>query len=340
MDTIPVYVGLDYHQKAVQVCVADPSGEVLCNCRCPNEVAAIAGRVEALGPDYEVRGCGIEACCGAADLAEELIRHAGWSVDLAHPGYVSRMKQGPDKHDWGDARMLADLERVGYLPVVWLAPEEIRELRRLVRHRQDQANQRRDVKLRMGALLRDHRAKPPIRTNAWTRSWFDWVKKLPLPAQSRWILDRLLEELDHLNQTIQRTERRLEEVTAEDTMIGHLLTLPGIGPVTAWTIRAEIGWFHRFRSGKQLSRFCGVSPRNASSGERQADAGLIKAGNPQLRAVLIEAAHRLMRHDPRWRLLGKRLLANGKPGSVAAAAVANRWMRWLYHQMKDLPLAA
>ncbi len=49
-------------------------------------------------------------------MADELITRLGWSVDLAHPGYVARMKQSPDKTDFGDARMLADLERVGYLP--------------------------------------------------------------------------------------------------------------------------------------------------------------------------------------------------------------------------------
>jgi hypothetical protein len=59
-------------------------------------------------------------------LAEELVSRAGWSVDLAHPGYVARMKANPDKTGYSDARMLADLERVGYLPKVWLAPAEVR----------------------------------------------------------------------------------------------------------------------------------------------------------------------------------------------------------------------
>jgi len=105
--------------------------------------------------------------------------------------------------------------------------------------------------------------------------------------------------------------------------------------VTAWTLRAEVGRFDRFRSGKQLARFCGLSPKNASSGQRQADAGLIRAADPQLRTVLIEAAHRLARLDPRWRALAGRRRSAGKPGSVVAAAVANRWVRWLYHRMRE-----
>ena len=76
--------------------------------------------------------------------------------------------------------------------------------------------------------------------------------------------------------------------------------------MTAWTLRAEVGRFDRFRSGKQLARFCGLSPKNASSGQRQADAGLIRAADPQLRTVLIEAAHRLARLDPRWWALAGR----------------------------------
>jgi len=132
----------------------------------------------------------------------------------------------------------------------------------------------------------------------------------------------------------------LAEVTADDPEVARLQEQPGIGPVTAWTLRAEIGRFDRFRSGKQLARFCGLSPRNASSGNRQADAGLIRAANPQLRATLIEAAHRLARFDPKWRTLGLRLRTAGKPGSVTAAAVANRWIRWLFHQMQPTAAAA
>ena len=104
--------------------------------------------------------------------------------------------------------------------------------------------------------------------------------------------------------------------------------------VTAVTLRAEIGRFDRFDTGKQLSRFCGVTPRNASSGHRQADAGLIKAGNPGLRVVLIELAHRLIRlNKPHWGPLARKMFDRGKPKNVVVAAIANRWVRWLFHEM-------
>jgi len=102
------------------------------------------------------------------------------------------------------------------------------------------------------------------------------------------------------------------------------------------TLRAEIGRFDRFDTGKQLARFCCVTPRNASSGARQADAGLIKAGNPELRHVLIQLAQRLVnRVEGHWMQLAAGMLQRGKPKNVVVAAVANRWVRWLFHEMKD-----
>ena len=115
MTRIAVFVGVDYHQKSVQVCVVDVEGNVQMNRKLPSTVEAI---LSAVGQGSDVRGVAIEACCGAADLAEKLVQRAGWSVSLAHPGYVARMKQNRDKTDFGDARVLADLLRVGYLPKV------------------------------------------------------------------------------------------------------------------------------------------------------------------------------------------------------------------------------
>lgn len=337
MDRIRVFVGLDYHQSAVQVCVMDASSRVLLNAPRSNDWQEIVAAAERHG---EVVGVAIEACTGAADLADELVQQAGWTMHLAHPGYVSRMKQGPDKTDFSDARLLADLERVGYLPRVWLAPTEVRELRRLIRYRQQLVDERRHTRLRIRALLRDHRLQCDL-GRPWTKAWLGWVSETTdLTGESRWIMDCHLKNLERLIDAIKVVEAKLEERAASDKIVKRLRGLKGIGPVTAWTIRAEIGHFDRFRSGKQLSRFCGLSPRNASSGTRQADAGLVKAGNRYLRAALIEAGHRLIRYEPRWMAFAGTLRERGKPTNVIVAAVANRWMRRLYHQMQPARSAA
>jgi transposase len=236
--------------------------------------------------------------------------------------------------------MLADLIRVGYLPGVWLAPEPIRELRQLVRYRQQLIKDRRNVKLRIGAILREQRVRFRL-ARPWTRAWMAWLRENDdLSPCGRWVVDRHLGRLEYLRTELSEIESCLTQVTADDPMVEQLLSLPGIGPATAWVLRAEIGRFDRFRTGKQLSRFCGLSPRNASSGERQADSGLIRAANRDLRAMLIQAAHRLVRLDPRWSELAVKMMKSGKPRTVVVAAVANRWMRWLFHQMQAPTIAA
>jgi transposase len=335
MSKVTVYVGLDYHKDSIQVCVMDPSGKILLNRSCPNRAEAIVALIAPHGQEVHAA---LEACCGSANLADELATQHGWIVNLAHPGYVARMKQTPDKTDWADARVIADLVRVGYLPKVWLAPEDVRQLRTLTRYRQQLADQRRNTKLRVTALLRDARIVEP-KARRWGRVWMAWIGTAEgLGSEGRWVVDHLMAELSRLDGAIAEVEARLAEVTAEDPVVAQLRTLAGVGPVTAWALRAEIGRFDRFRTGKQMARYCGLSPRNASSGQRQADAGLIKASNEHLRATIIEAAHRLVRYDPRWKALAATLRKAGKPACVVAAAVGNRWMRWLYYQVAGGPI--
>lgn len=330
------FVGIDYHDCVVQVCVVDGSGEILGNQRMDNDVTSILEYVDNVRDGRIIQGAAVESCCGAANLAEQLRKH-DWDVELAHAGICSKMKQNPDKTDFSDAHLLADLCRVGYLPRVWLPPKELRDLRRLVRYRQQLVDQRRDVKLRIRAMLREERLTAPREAgNAWTVAWKDWVTSTTeLDEHSRWVMDNHLQDLDRLAGKIREVERRMETATEDDSVVQKLRETKGVGLVTAVVMRAEIGSFGRFQNGKQLARYCAVTPKNASSGLRQADAGLIKAGNLTLRTMLIEAAHRLARYQPKWREMKERLKSAGKPASVAAAAVANRWIRRLYWEMRE-----
>jgi transposase len=227
---------------------------------------------------------------------------------------------------------LAELRRVGFLPGVWLAPEAIRDLRQLVRYRQQLVNERRAVKLRVRALLREWRVATPA--SLWNRAGLAWLRdEALLPPHSRLVLDRHLTNLAQLKLDVAAADKALRAALAADPIVTRLRTSKGVGWITAAVLRAEVGWFGRFRSGKQLSRFCGLSPRNASSGQRQADAGLVRGCSQLLRATLIELAQRLMLYEPRWQEFKARLRARGKPACLIAAAVANRWVRKLYYDM-------
>jgi len=332
MATVPIFVGLDYSDQVVEVAVLDSQGKVLSNRPLANDGAELDRFVRQFGSSIRA---GIECGTGAANLTEELSERFNWSIDMAHSGVVKHMKQNPDKTDFQDARVLGDLVRVGYLPRVWLPPESIRELRRLVRYREELVAQRRQAKQRLRAIVRDARQKPACATTrAWTKAWWVWLEQVAqFGPQSRWVLSQLKGEIERKTADIATVEKRLTEVTGEDVVVNKLLQQRGIGPVTAWTLRAEIGNFERFNNGKQLARYCGVSPCNASSGQRKADAGLIKAASGSLRTVLIETAHRLARLEPRWVEFKAQKKKEGKAGSLIAGAIANRWVRKLYYVM-------
>jgi transposase len=335
MSKVSVSVGLDYHKDSIPVCVMDTTGKILANRPCSNRAEALVKRVAPFGD--EVRAA-IEAGSGAADLADEWATEHGWIIDLAHPGYVARMKPTPDKTDWADARVIADLVRVGYLPGVRLAPEDVRQLRTLTRHRQRLADRRRDTELRVTGLLRDTRVVEP-EVRRWGRAGMAWLRTTEgLGSEGRWVADRLIEDLRDVADAIVAVAVRLAQVTSEDPVISQLVLLAGVGWVTAWCLPAEVGRCDRFTTGKQRARYCGSSPRNASSGRRPADAGLIKAGNEHLRATIIEAAHRLIRYDPRWKALATTMRQAGKPACAVAAAVGDRWVRWLFHQVAGGPI--
>jgi transposase len=333
MSNLPVFVGLDYHQDSIQVCVLNPSGDVLLNRSVKNDCHELARLVTPLG---QVQRVGIEACCGAADLGQQLVERFGWNVSLGHPLYIARLKSSPDKSDYSDGRLLADLTRVGYLPQVWLAPAYIRDLRQLVNHRQRLVKQVTALKLQVGAVLREQRVKiDPARGNRWTKAWTASVKDNGrLSEQARWIVNDLLEEMAYQQRKVAVVEARLAQVTAGDQMVRQLMEQPGIGQVTAWVLRACIGRFDRFKTAKQLARYCGMSPCNNSSGQKTADAGLINGCNKLLRAIVVQAAHRLIRTQQRWRTMAQSMRQRGKPTCVVVAAVGNRWLRCLHHVMK------
>ena len=243
-------------------------------------------------------GVALESCEGAAELAEELIEGAGWPVQLAHAGYVHRMKQTPDKSDFTDARVLADLVRVGYLPEVWLPPPGVRELRR------------------------------------WTRAWMRWLEQAPLSEQSRLIIEDQLEDLKALERRLAKVEGRLTSLSEGDPIVRKLLAEPGIGPVTAWTLRAEMGRFERFPSGKHLSRLLrcesqerldgrAAGGRRSHQGGQPPVAGDVDRGGPSAdssTAALAEAGRSVGRIGQAERRRG-----GGEPlGAVALSSDATR----------------
>src|ERR1700722_1347995 len=206
MSNVPVFVGLDYHQDSIQVCVLNQQGDVLLNRSAANDCQELPRIVRPLGV---VQRVGIEACCGAADLGEQLVEQLGWNVSLGHPAYIAKIKSSPDKSDFSDGRLVADLTRVGYLPRVWLAPANIRELRQLVNHRQRLVNHGRALKLQVGGVLREQRVKiDKDRGSRWSKAWTASVRdNQQLSRHARWIVNDLLDDLKYTDGKIAKAEQ-------------------------------------------------------------------------------------------------------------------------------------
>jgi transposase len=334
MSMVPCYVGLDYHDDTIRVCAMEEDGSVLVNRDVLNNPALVMLAVARVSD--QVLGVAIEACCGAADFAARLQTLSGWPIKLAHAGAVQCLKKTREKSDSGDAWHLADLIRVKFLPEVWLADEQTRQLRRLVSHRNALVAERKNVKLRIRSLLREERIMSTGR--AWTKPWMEWLRACQMREESRWVLDQEILRLRQLEEAIQRVEQRFAEATQGDAIVKKLLEEDQVGLVTAVGLRAVIGRFDRFRRGKQVSSYCGITPCNASSGKRQADAGLTNRGNEELRAMLLQLAKRLPRSGGHWREFHQRL-SRTKPANVVSAAIANRWLRQLFHKMVTIPKA-
>jgi transposase len=196
----------------------------------------------------------------------------------------------------------------------------------------------RALKLQVGAVLREQRVKiGKDRGSRWSKAWTASVRdNEQLSKHTRWIVNDLLDDLLYSKSKIAAAEGKLREATQGDGVIEKLMRQAGIGEVTAWVLRACVGDFARFKTAKQLSRYCGLTPRNASSGNRVADAGLVDACNKLLRATIVQAAHRLIRTTDRWRALARSLEKRGKPPCVIVGAVGNRWIRTLHHAMKEM----
>ena len=335
MTSIPeCFVGIDFHQKFSSVCLMDSNGDVLCEANCESNANYIDKFVRWKLGDKQVRLRGaVEACGGTAKLTEDL-RQAGWDIDLAHAATVARLRRCRDKTDKQDAFVLADLTRVDYLPKVYLAPERQRQLRSLVRYRQALVFQRTQAKQRVRGLMREcHLVIRGI--SAWTRAWVCELRLQidRLGEERSWICARYLEELDQLKKKIAEAEKRIAVAVEGLPYVDRLLSLPGVGVTTAATLLAEIGDFSRFANGKKLSRYCGVAPVNNSTGGNEKQKGIGKACNGGLRRVIIELSHRLSRYVPRWSRMKADLIKQGKSRSVAAVAVANRWLRRLHYDL-------
>lgn len=266
-----------------------------------------------------------------------VLEGCGHEVIVADPNfapmYATRSKRV--KTDARDARALCEAARLGAYREVRRRSERQR-LRQaelavrdsLVRARTQQINLCR-------ALLRA--AGLRVRSGA-AASFVARVGELGLDPRLRETLAPSLAALTTLNAELAGCERRLMEQARSDEVVGRLLTVPGVGVITALSFAAAIDEVSRFPHAKQVRAYLGLVPSEHSSGERRLRGGITKAGNSRVRRLLVECGWHLLTHHSeagaglrRW---GERV-ARRRGRKVAAVALGRKLAGILFALWRD-----
>ena len=141
-------------------------------------------------------------------------------------------------------------------------------------------------------------------------------------------LHMLIQQYELIKQQVKRVERRIEmQIKRTNT---HLLTIPGIGMLTAGTILGELGDLSRFKSLDQLTAFAGLDPSVMESGRSRRTGHISKRGSPMLREALYDAALSASRVNPVCKQFYQRLKAKGKHHKVCMVAIARKLLHIAY----------
>jgi len=248
-------VGIDLHRQRSVIVRMTEDGRKLETVRITNSPAALRAVIARAGKNPKVV---IEATYGwywAVDVLEE----AGAEVHLAHPLGVRAFSYRRVKNDERDAADLADLLRMGRLPEAWIAPPEIRELRELTRYRHKLVKARTSVKDQVHGVL----AKlgiPVAHSDIFGVHGQAWLDELKLPQPYAGKVASLRQLAGGLTAEIGLLEQVLGDLLAGHEGYAAIQQLPGIGPVLAAVIVAEIGDIRRFPGPGQLASWAGLTP--------------------------------------------------------------------------------
>jgi transposase len=326
----PQIVGMDLHRRRSVLVRMTPDGRRLDKAQITNSPEELRREIARAGEHPKVV---LEATYGWSWAADTLA-DAGAEVHLAHPLGVKAFSCRRVKNDEKDAADLADLLRMGRLAEAWVAPPEIRELRELTRYRQKLVRARTSVKDQVHAVLAK-RGVPVTCSDIFGVQGSSWLDSLPLGQPYAGKVASLRKLAGELTGEI-----TLLDMVLADLLEGHdgyhaLQALPGIGPVLAAVIVAEIGDVRRFSCPGRLCCWAGLTPRHRESDLKVARGHITKQGSPLLRWAVVEAIQR--QPDGPIRDVKDRIIARrGKEArNIAKTAAARHLLTCVFYAMRD-----
>lgn len=324
METI-YYIGLDIHKKVIAYCIKTKEGHLVGQGKIGADRASLIAWVNGLpGPWIGA----MEATIFTGWIYDFL---APFALDLrvAHPEMLKAITAAKKKNDRADAEMITDLLRVNLLPQCHMLPEEIRELRRILRYRNHVVRTAVKMQNKMSGLLMEVGAsysKKRLHGKKYFHELLERVEEIPPSVKDLLKLSRASFEM------FRDVQKRLIAGLRDNDLIRErvrrLMTIQGVGEVTALTWALEIGDPSRFSSIRQAVSYCGLCSAQKESAGKEQRGPISKKRNKHLQTMLIEAAKLAPHWNPQLAVVHERELNKGNKNR-ATLAVARRLVAYM-----------
>ncbi len=324
-----VYIGVDLHVRTQTVCWMNTvDGEIHTHTldHARDDLRAFYAQFPAPAV------VGVESS-GHALWFHQLVEQAGHQLRVGEAYAIRQFARRRQKNDRRDAELLLDLLRRGEFPAVHRPAPASRDTLALLHYRHRLVRLRTAVKNGLQAVALNHRLRLGFRL--FTARGQQQFAALPLSGayalqrqQSQVLLATLQAQIDAVEQEL------LTRATA-DPRVGRLRTHPGVGLLTALAVVHTLEPVTRFDRARRIAAYCGLDPREYSSGETTRYGHISKQGSRLLRYLLVEAAWSAVQHEEDLNQFFRRLRARKKPHAVAVVAAARKLVLRLYRMLRE-----
>ena len=324
------FAGIDYHKRFIVVALGDRGGNLIRHDKIFNDEMAIRNYFSLL-PGIV---CAIETCRGFEWLLD-LLQELNIEVRVCHARMLKLIALSSIKTDKVDSTVIMRLLAKDILPVVQFPTRQQQELKEQLRWRVHLMRTQTRIKLRIHALI-DKENKGFAGKDLFSRDGRRHLERLSLSPARRLLLDKQLELLDEIQIRLNVEYKWIKQLVDSDDRVKLLLTIPGVGYITAATLVAEIGDVTRFKRAEQLAKYFGLVCSERSSGDVESRGRITKEGNSHVRWLLVEDAWQAIHKSPALNRIFMRIsIRRGKHGKkIAVVAIARRLIEIAYNVLR------
>jgi transposase len=327
---MPVYLGVDLHVRTQTVSWCDPADGVIQQRTLEHDHDDVRRFYAQFAAPAIV---GLESSAYALWF-HRLLAELGHQVRVGDAFQIRQFAKRRQKNDRRDAELLLDLLLRGDFPAVHLPPPGSREVLSLLRYRHRLVRIRTMLRNGLHAVALNHQLR--LGPRLWTQRGQQQFAALPLAGADAAQRTHSLCLLTALAEQVTVVEQELERRADGDARVARLRTHPGVGLLTALAVVHTLEPVTRFDRARRVAAYCGLDPKEHSSGDTTRFGHISKQGNRLLRFLLVEAAHRAVQtgqDDDLRRFYFHLLSKKGHP--IAVVAVARKLVLRLYRMLRD-----